>query len=99
MYNGNIISNCICIKERLKQWVNNYIFLVLNAFHHVQASTLKVFKRKKVHFTTKINLKFQANKKILFIKSAYQNGTRSSIVERSIYVQLNKTKFVSESSE
>ena len=99
MYNGNIISNCICIKERLKQWVNNYIFLVLNAFHHVQASTFKVFKRKKVHFTTKIDLKFQASEKIHFIKSDSQNGTRSSILERSICLEMNKTEFLSEGSE
>ena len=125
MHNGNIISNCICIKERLKQWVNNYIYLVLNAFHQVRTafnailskynsnkscksptcpssesriSSFKVFKSNKVHFT-KITLLFQASEKIHFNKSDSQNGTRSGILERSICLEMNKTEFLSESSE
>jgi hypothetical protein len=126
MHNSHIKRNCNCIKERLKQWVDNYIYLVLNIFRHVQTafnaifskynsnkscksptctcsesqiSTFKVFKRKKVHFTTKINLKFQASEKVRFIKSDSQNGTRSSILERSICLEMNKKEFWSESSE
>jgi hypothetical protein len=38
MKNDNIKSNCNCISKCLKRWVDNYIFLVLNAFHHVQTT-------------------------------------------------------------
>jgi hypothetical protein len=38
MQNVNMISNLNCIKKRLKRWVHNYTFLVLNAFHHVQTA-------------------------------------------------------------
>lgn len=38
MKNVNIMSNLNCIKKRLKRWVYNYTFLVLNAFHHVQTA-------------------------------------------------------------
>lgn len=97
MYNGDIISICICIKERLKQWVNNYIFLVPNAFHH-KASTFKVFKRKKIHFT-KINSRFQAREKKHFIESDGQKRDRSVILERTIYLEMNNTEFWSVDSE
>lgn len=63
-----------------------------------QISSFNDSKNNKVHFT-KINSRFQAREKIHIIESDDQNRTRSSIVKRSIYVQLNKTKFVSESSE
>ena len=120
-----MISNSNCIKELLKQSVHNYIFLVLNTFHHVQAAfnailskynsnkrfkspthppsesqitSFKDFKSNKVHFT-KINSRFQAREKIHFIESDDQNRTRSSKIERSIYLEVNKTEFWSVNSE
>jgi hypothetical protein len=58
----------------------------------------KAFKSRKVHFTER-NLIFQASEKIHFITSDDQNGTRSSIVERSIRLKMNETEFLSESGE
>ena len=125
MKNGNMISNFNCIKKHLKRWVDNYIFLVLNAFHHVkiafnailskynsnkisksptndsteyQISSFQVLKSNRVHIR-KTNLKVEASEKICFIESDDQNRTRSSILERSICLEMNKTEFLSESSE
>lgn len=122
MQNVNMISNLNCIKKRLKRWVHNYIFLVLNAFHHIQAafnaiynpnkssksptcpsseyqmSPFQVLKSNKVHIR-KTNLKVEASEKIYFIESDYQNRTRSSTLERSICLEMNRTEFLSESSE
>lgn len=120
-----MISNSNCIKKRLKQPIDNYIFLMLNTFHHVQTafneilakynsnksfkspthppsesqiSSFKDFKSNKVHFT-KINSRFQAREKIHFIESDDQNRTRSSKIERLIYLEVNKTEFWSVNSE
>jgi hypothetical protein len=125
MQNVTIVSNLNCIKKRLKGWVHNYTFLVLNAFHHVQTafnailskynpnkssksptcdsteyqiSPFQVLKSNKVHIR-KTNLKVEASEKIYFIESDYQNRTRSSILERSICLEMNKTEFLSEGSE
>ena len=125
MKNVNMISNLNCITKRLKGWVHNYLFLVLNTFRHFhtafnaifskynsnksfkspthpisesQISSFKDFKSNKVHFT-KINSRFQAREKIHFIESDDQNRTRSSKIERSIYLEVNKTEFWSVNSE
>ncbi|HEY6950282.1 MAG TPA: hypothetical protein VI146_06700, partial [Nitrososphaeraceae archaeon] len=63
-----------------------------------QILPFKAFKSNKVHFTERC-LIFQASDKIQFIRSGDQNGTRSSIVERSIRLEMNKTEFSSESGE
>ena len=73
MHNGNIISICICIKERLKQLVNNYIFLVPNAFHHIKASTFKVFKRKK-SISQKLTQDFRQGKKYTLLNLIIKIG-------------------------
>lgn len=127
--NSNKESNWIFSYKRFKHWVgdilHNYIYLMLNAFNHVQSAfnkilskynskrlresrpcpsseaqilPFKAFKSNKVHFTERC-LIFQASDKIQFIRSGDQNGTRSSIVERSIRLEMNKTEFSSESGE
>ena len=120
-----MISNSNCIKELLKQSVHNYIFLVLNTFHHIQAafyatsskhnsnksfklpthppfesqiSSFNDSKNNKVHFT-KINSRFQAREKIHIIESDDENRTKSAILERTIYLEMNKTEFLREGSE
>jgi hypothetical protein len=125
MHNGNRIRNYNCISKRLKHWTDNYIYLVLNAFHHIhtafntilskcnsnksckshtcpssdaQILPFRAFKSNKIHFTER-SLIFQASEKIHSIGSDGQNGTRSSIVERSICLEMNKTEFLSESGE
>lgn len=122
---GNIISNCNGTKKRLKQSVDNYIVLVLSAFHRVQKafnailskydsnksfnspthalpesqiSSFNVFKSNKVHFR-KINLKFQVSERIHIFKSDGQKGTRRSILERSICLEMNETEFLTEGNE
>ena len=42
---------------------------------------------------------FQASEKIHFIESDDQNRTRSSKIERSIFLEMNKTDFWSVNSE
>lgn len=61
-------------------------------------TSFKVFKNNKVYFR-KINLKFQAREKIHFIESDDQKRTRSVILERTIYLEMNKVEFWSVNSE
>lgn len=61
-------------------------------------TSFKVFKNNEVYFR-KINLKFQAREKIHFIESYDENRTKSAILERTIYLEMNKTEFLREGSE
>ena len=125
MQNVNMKRNVNCIRKRLKRWVHNYIFLVLNDFHHIQTAFNAILskynpnKNSKSHTTDtteyqispfqvlksnevqirKTKLKVEASEKIQFIESDSQNGTKSGILERSICLEMNKTEFLSESSE
>jgi len=61
-------------------------------------TSFKVFKNNEVYFR-KINLKFQAREKIHIIESDDENRTKSAILERTIYLEMNKTEFLREGSE
>ena len=61
-------------------------------------TSIKVFKNNKV-YSRKINLKFQEREKIHFIESDNQKRTRSVILERTIYLEMNKVEFWSVNSE
>lgn len=125
MQNDNIKSNWNCISKYLKRWVDNYIFLVLNAFHHVQTtfnailsnykpnkgfksptrtpaespiSSFNLFKNNKV-YSRKTNFRFRASENTYFIESDDEKRTRSSMIERTIYLEVNKTEFWSVDSE
>ena len=63
-----------------------------------QISPFQVLKSNKIHIR-KTNLKVEGSEKIYSIESDYQNRTRSSIIERSISLEMNKTEFLSEGSE
>lgn len=84
----NMMSNLNCIKKRLKRWVHNYTFLVLNAFHHVQT----VFNA--------ILSKYNPNKSS---KSATSDSTEYQIsplqVLKSSKVHIRKTNLKVEASE
>lgn len=61
-------------------------------------SSFRVLKNNKVHFR-KINLLLQASEKLHSIESDNKNRTKSSIIERSICLEMNKTEILSESGE
>jgi hypothetical protein len=61
-------------------------------------TSFKVFKNNEV-YSRKINLKLQAREKIHFIESDDENRTRSGLLERTIYLEMNKTEFWSVNSE
>ena len=61
-------------------------------------TSFKVFKNNKV-YSKKINLKFHEREKIHFIESDDQKRTRSVILERTIYLEMNKVEFWSVNSE
>jgi hypothetical protein len=61
-------------------------------------TSFKVFKNNKV-YSRKINLKFQEREKIHVIESDDQKRTRSVILERTIYLEMNKAEFWSVNSE
>ena len=52
-------------------------------------TSFSVFKNNEVYFR-KINLKFQARKKIHFIESDDENRTKSAILERTIYLEIRQ---------
>src|SRR6188474_3221489 len=52
-------------------------------------TSFKVFKNNKV-YSRKINLKFQEREKILIIESDDQMRTRGVILERTLYLEVNK---------
>lgn len=58
----------------------------------------KVVKNNNV-YSRKINLRFQAIEKKHFIESDGQQSGRSGILERTIYLEMNKTEFWSVNSE
>jgi hypothetical protein len=60
--------------------------------------TEKDFNRAKVHII-KNNLSFQASEKIHLTESDSKNRTKSSIVERSICLEVNKTEILRENGE
>ena len=47
----------------------------------------------------KYNLLLQASEKLYSIESKCKNRTKSSIIERSICLEMNKTEILSESGE
>ena len=52
-------------------------------------TSFRVFKNNEGYFR-KINLKFQARKKIHFIESDDENRTKSAILERTIYLEIRQ---------
>ena len=56
------------------------------------------FNKDKVHLKED-NFSFRASEKIHFIESNNQNGTRYSLIERSICLEMNKTELLRESGE
>ena len=61
-------------------------------------TSFRGFKNNEVYFR-KINLKFQAREKIHIIESDDENRTKSAILERTIYLEMNKAEFWSVNSE
>src|SRR5688500_17470366 len=61
-------------------------------------SSFRVLKNNKVHFR-KINLSLQASEKLYSTEYDSKNRTTSSIIERSMCLEMNKTEILSESGE
>lgn len=59
---------------------------------------IRVLKNTKVHLR-KIDLSLQASEKSCCAESDSKNGTKSSIIERSIRLEVNKTEILSDSGE
>ena len=60
--------------------------------------SVRVLKNNKVH-SRKIDLSLHASEKLCFAESDSKNGTKSSAIERSIRLEMNKTEILSESGE
>ena len=82
------MSNLHCIKKRLKRWVYNYTFLVLNAFHHVQTAFNAILSK----YNPNKSSKSSANDSTEYQISPFQ-------VLKSNKVHIRKTILKAEASE
>ena len=97
MKNVNMTRNLNCITNRLKRWVDNYIFLVLNTLHHVQTAFNAILSKYKPNKGFKSPTRPPSESQISPFKSPFKVFKNNKVYSRKINLKFQaseKTHFI-----